>query len=119
MALGATHWNVDADVRRHADDSSRRFATRWNSYDRHGAPSGHKSSRVVDHWNVGGRGDPLPEGKGDALVAWELGQRDFTGLVMVIWWSWWWRPGYGWLPYPGLHGNHGPGRDAHVHLVFE
>lgn len=119
MALGPTHWDVDQDVRQQADDVSRRFGSRWNSYEGHGRPSGHSSRRVVDHWNRPGRGSPLPEGVGDAICSWVIGQHQLKPLHMVIWWSWWWRPRYGWLPYPGLHGNHGPGPDAHVHIVYQ
>ena len=117
--LGATHWTVRPDVRAFAEDVCSRFGCTWNSYDRHGAPSGHVSSQVVDFWWKGGRGDPLPEGVGDAIVAWVLGQRAYNGLAMIIWWSWWWRPSQRWKPYPGLHGNHGPGRGAHVHVVLD
>lgn len=117
--LGATHWNVDSDVRGAAEDVRRRFGGSWNSYAGHGAPSGHSSRRVVDHWASGGRGDPLPEHVGDAMVSWILGQDQFPPHVaMVIWWGWWWRPGLGWKPYPGLHGNH-KGKDGHVHVVYK
>ncbi len=118
MALGRTSWDVLPRVRADADNVARRFGSRWNTYAGHGSPSGHASTQVTDHWNPGGRGDPLDEGRGDAICSWVLGQREFTGVVMVIWWSWWWRPGYGWLPYNGFHGNHGPGSDAHVHVVY-
>ena len=118
MSLGRTHWSVDADVREAAEDVRSRFGGSRNSYEGHGAPSGHSSRRVVDHWAAGGRGDPLPEAVGDAMCSWILGQNEFAPhVLMIIWWAWWWRPRVGWKPYPGLHGTH-KGRDGHVHVVY-
>lgn len=117
--LGPTRHDLRPDVRAIAEDVCRRFGGTFNTYSGHGEPSGHHHSQVVDIWWKKGRGDPLPEAVGDAMVAWILGQYAGRGLRMVIWHSWWWRPEARWKPYPGLHGNHGPGADAHIHFVFD
>lgn len=117
--LGPTSYDLRPDVRAFAQDVISRFGGSYNTYLGHGAPSGHSHRQVVDFWWRAGRGDPLPESVGDAMCSWILGQRCGVGLRMIIWYSWWWRPGVGWKPYPGLHGNHGPGRDAHVHVVLD
>lgn len=119
MALGETHWDVDQDVRQRANRAAGIGRARWNTYRGHGLAPGRGERRTVDFWNLGGRGDPLPEAKGDAICSWVIGQHQVQPVALVIWYSWWWRPGFGWVPYPGLHGNHGPGADAHVHVGWQ
>jgi hypothetical protein len=104
-------------VQEAAVDVVARFGGAWNTYVGHGNPSGHTEEQTFDIWGQGGRGDPLDEHTGDAAVAWLLGQHQVTPLEMIIWWSWWWRPGVGWAAYPGWAGPHGPGEDAHIHVV--
>lgn len=96
----------------------RRFGGSWNTYFGHGSPSGHDEDQTVDYWGAGGRGDPLGEEQGDAMVAWILGQHQVQPVQILIWWSWWWRPMLGWYEYPGWGGPHGPGEDAHIHVVY-
>lgn len=105
-------------TRRRAEDVRRRFGGSWNTYEGHGLPPALGEARTVDHWGFGGRGVALPERMGDAMCSWILGQHQIHPVRVLIWYSWWWRPGIGWLPYPGLHGNHGPGPDAHVHVGY-
>lgn len=116
MALGATHWDVDADVRRAADDVVRRFGGSWNSYRGHGLPPAAGERRTVDFWNPVGRGSPLNEHTGDAMVSWILGQHVVKPVLILIWYSWIWLPSTGWRPYSGFQGNHGPGIDSHIHV---
>ena len=118
-ALGATHWNVRGYVREASEEVRRRFGGSWNTYVKHGSLSGHSEHQTVDHWDPGGRGDPLNEGAGDAMVAWILGQHQVRPVALLIWFGWWWKPGIGWKPYPGWGGPHGPGPDAHIHVVYE
>ena len=113
-----THWNVWDYVREDAEDVSSRFGVSWNTYRTHGSLSGHSEHQTVDFWG-GSRGMTLDEHVGDAVTAWLLGQHQVTPLHMLIWWSWWWRPGIGWQPYPGWAGPHGPGPDAHIHVVYQ
>lgn len=52
------------------------------------------------------------------MCSWILGQNEFAPHVrIIIWWGWWWRPGLGWLPYPGLYGPH-KGPDGHIHVGY-
>lgn len=118
MALGATHWNVHAPVRRAAEEVVRRFGGSWNTYRRHGLPPARGEHYTVDYWGPGGRGDPLPESTGDAMVAWILGQEEVIPVKILIWFGWIWLPNVGWRPYSGFQGNHGPGPDAHVHVGY-
>jgi hypothetical protein len=118
VALGQEHWNVVPFVRVLANDLAKRYGARWNTYDGHGLPPGRGAAFTIDLWGPNGRGDPLDERKGDAIAAWVLGQHQVQPVRLLIWYSWWWRPGVGWKLYPGLHGNHGPGQDAHVHIGY-
>ena len=118
MALGATHWDVDRDVRAAAEEVRNKFGGSWNSYRGHGLPPARGERRTVDHWGPGGRGVPLPEAWGDQMVAWILGQHVVRPVAYLIWWSWDWTPQRGWRPYSGFQGNHGPGPDAHVHVGY-
>jgi hypothetical protein len=72
----------------------------------------------VDHWGPGGRGSPLPESVGDAMVGWILGQHVVHPVRILIWYSWIWLPSTGWKPYSGYQGNHGPGKDSHIHVGY-
>ena len=119
MPLGNTHHQLHGYVHEVAQDVVERFGGAWNTYDGHGELSGHSEHQTFDIWGEGGRGDPLPEAQGDAMVAWLLGQRELTPLALLIWWGWWWRPHIGWQPYPGWGGTHGPPYDAHIHVVVE
>lgn len=119
MVLGRTHWNVVPHVALLARDVVGRFGGSWNTYDRHGLRPAKGEAYTVDYWGAGGRGDPLPEATGDAMVAWILGQHQVHPVRILIWWSWVWYPGSGWEPYSGYQGNHGPGRDAHIHVGYE
>lgn len=105
-------------VRVAGEDVRARFGGSWNSYYGHGLWPARGEAFTIDHWGAGGRGDPLHEHVGDAMVAWILGQHQVRPVRILIWYSWWWRPGVGWQPYPGLHGNHGPGPDAHIHVGY-
>lgn len=116
MVLGKTHYNLEPWVAAYANDLVRRYGGAWNTYEGHGLPPGLGEFRTFDVWNPGGRGVPLDVGRGDAIAAWVLGQHQVQPVRLLIWYSWWWRPLIGWQPYPGLHGNHGPGRDAHIHI---
>lgn len=118
MALGATHWNVDSDVR----DAARRLLVvapgSWNTYDGHGLPPAHGERRTIDLWAPGGRGDPLPERHGDAMCSWALGQHVIRPIEILIWYGWVWLPSTGWRPYSGFQGTHGPGKDSHIHIGY-
>lgn len=116
MALGATHWNVSDATRSRSVDIVRRFGGSWNTYVGHGLPPARGEAWTVDFWNPGGRGDPLDEHRGDAMVAWILGQHVIQPVRILIWYSWIWLPSTGWRPYSGFQGNHGPGRDSHIHV---
>ena len=116
MSLGATHWDLRGDAYLVAQDVTARFGGSWNTYAGHGSLSGHSEHQTFDVWG-GGRGVPLDEATGDAMAAWLLGQHQVNPLEMLIWYGWWWRPFWGWEPYPGWGGNHGPGSDAHLHVV--
>lgn len=74
---------------------------------------------TIDHFGPAGRGDPLPEGVGDAMVAYVLGMHQRYPVRILIWWSWVWTPGGLWQPYSGYQGNHGPGSDAHIHIGYD
>lgn len=119
MALGRTHWNLVRHVQVAANEVMNKFGGSWNTYVDHGLPPAKGEHYTVDHWGKGGRGMPLPEAMGDAMCAWILGQHQVRPVRILIWWSWWWRPGVGWQPYPGLYGPHGPGPDAHIHVGYE
>lgn len=114
-----THWDLEDDALEVARGVVSRFGGSWNTYQGHGSLSGDSEHRTVDFWGAGGRGDPLPEATGDAMAAWLLGQHQVQPLKMLIWWSWWWRPHIGWIEYPGWAGPHGPGPDAHIHVVVD
>jgi hypothetical protein len=118
VALGATHWNVTPYVRGLAEGVRSRFGGSWNTYAGHGLQPARGEAFTVDHWNPGGRGDPLDEHVGDAMCSWILGQHQVYPVRILIWWSWIWLPGVGWQPYSGFQGNHGPGKDAHVHVGY-
>jgi hypothetical protein len=118
VALGATTWTVDQDIRAAAEGVRSRFGGSWNSYEGHGLSPAHGQRRTIDHWGPAGRGDPLAEHVGDAMCAWILGQHQVKPVAVLIWWSWWWRPRIGWEPYTGFQGNHGPGVDAHIHVGY-
>jgi hypothetical protein len=118
MALGATHWTVTDDVRRASEEVRWKFGGSWNTYRGHGLSPARGEMFTVDHWNEGGRGDPLNEHVGDAMCAWILGQHQIRPVRILIWWSWIWLPGVGWKPYSGFQGNHGPGPDAHIHVGY-
>ena len=119
MALGATHYNVVPHVRAEAQSVARRYGASWNTYERHGLPPAKGERYTVDYWNPAGRGAPLDEGRGDAICAWVLGQHVVRPVRVLIWWSWIRTPAVGWKPYSGFQGNHGPGRDAHIHVGYE
>lgn len=116
MSLGATHHNVAPEIARRAGSIARRYGASWNTYAGHGLPPARGERFTVDFWGKGGRGSPLPESTGDAIVAWVLGQHVVIPVRILIWWSWIWLPTTGWQPYSGFQGNHGPGKDAHVHV---
>lgn len=118
MSLGATHWDVTPDTHLAAQEVVARFGGSWNTYRGHGLPPAKGERKTVDFWNPPGRGYALDEARGDAMVAWLLGQHQVRPIAILIWWSWVWRPGVGWKPYSGFQGNHGPGRDAHIHVGF-
>lgn len=105
-------------VRLHSEDIRRRFGGSWNTYVGHGLPPARGERFTVDHWGPAGRGDPLPERTGDAMCSWILGQQEIIPVRILIWWSWIWLPGIGWRPYSGFQGNHGPGKDAHIHVGY-
>ena len=119
MALGATHHNVVPHVLRQAREVVGKFGGSWNTYVRHGLPPAKGERYTVDFWGRRGRGDPLPEAVGDAMVAWILGQHVVQPVRILIWWSWVWYPSTGWQPYSNFQGNHGPGPDAHIHVGYE
>ena len=111
-----THYDVRADVRRFAQDVVSRFGGSWNTYKDH--PEGmNLDATSVDHWGNRGRGHPLLEHEGDAMVAYILGQTMFRPIRWLIWWGWIWTPKDGWLPYNGWQGLH-KDRDAHVHVTY-
>jgi len=116
--LGRTHWDVTAATRAAAEGVRERFGGSWNSYVGHGLHPALGESRTVDHWGRGGRGVPLDEHVGDAMVGWILGQHQIIPVKILIWWSYMWLPGVGWRPYDGFQGNHGPGKDAHIHVGY-
>ena len=116
--LGRTHHNVDPDVRRAGEDIRSRFGGSWNTYEGHGLAPARGERRTIDHWGGRGRGDPLNEHTGDAMVAFILGQHQVRPVAILIWWSWIWMPFVGWQPYSGFQGNHGPGPDAHIHVGY-
>ena len=118
MVLGATHWQVTDGTRTAANEVTRRFGGTWNTYVGHGLPPARGEAYTVDFWDPGGRGDPLDEHRGDAMVGWILGQHQVKPVRILIWWSYIWTPGVGWKPYSGFQGNHGPGRDAHIHVGY-
>ena len=99
-----------------ANDVIGRFGGTWNTYVDHGLYPAMGEMRTVDFWNEPGRGATLTESRGDQMTAWILGQNEVVPVLILIWWSWYWRPGYGWEPYAGYQGSHGPGPDAHVHV---
>jgi len=96
-----------------------RFGGSWNTYVGHGLAPAKGEAFTVDHWGPAGRGDPLDEHTGDAMVGWILGQHQVRPVRVLIWWSYIWLPRVGWRPYSGFQGNHGPGRDAHIHVGYE
>lgn len=108
-----THWNVRADLYENAQAVSGRFGTTWNSYYDH-PPGYNLDHRSVDFWGLNGRGDPLPEGVGDPLVAWVVGESVNITVQWLIWFGWIWTPEDGWSPYPGWQGTH----HDHVHVTF-
>lgn len=112
-----THWNVRADLAAHSNDVARRFGVSWNSYYDH-PPGMALDSTSVDYWHDEGRGKALAEHKGDAVVAWLLGQAVFRPIRWLIWWGWIWTPREGWRPYSGWQGPH-KGPDAHVHVTYQ
>lgn len=116
--MGATHHYVKPFVRARGEDVRRRFGGTWNTYYGHGLHPARGEAYTIDHWWVNGRGDPLPEHVGDAMVAWILGQHQHYPVRILIWYSWYWMPGYGWRPYSGYMGNHGPGPDSHIHVGY-
>jgi hypothetical protein len=116
--LGETHWTLTPDVRIAAEEVRRKFGGSWNTYVGHGLYPAAGELRTVDHWGGGGRGVALPEVMGDAMCAWILGQHVVKPVRILIWWSWIWLPTTGWRPYSGFQGNHGPGRDAHIHVGY-
>ncbi len=118
MALGRTSYAVEERVRLAAHEVTQRFGGSWNTYEGHGLAPARGQRLTVDYWGRGGRGQPLDEHVGDAMCAWILGQHQVRPVLVLIWWSWWWRPSYGWLPYSGYQGNHGPGPDAHIHVGY-
>lgn len=118
MALGATHHRVEESVRRAAEDVVRRFGGSWNTYVDHGLSPARGEAYTVDFWGPAGRGDPLPEAVGDAMTAWILGQHQIKPVRILIWYSWFWMPGHGWNPYSAFQGNHGPGKDSHIHVGY-
>jgi hypothetical protein len=118
VTLGSTHHNVAAYVLTAAEEVRRKFGGSWNTYRGHGLPPAQGERFTVDHWSAGGRGHPLEETQGDAMVAWILGQHQIRPVRILIWWSWLWLPGVGWRPYSGFQGNHGPGPDAHIHVGY-
>lgn len=118
MSKGRTHHVLREPAYTAAREVRSKFGGSWNTYVGHGLFPARGETLTVDHWGSGGRGDPLPEATGDAMVAWILGQHQVRPVKVLIWWSWWWRPSYGWLPYSGFQGYHGPGRDAHIHVGY-
>lgn len=102
-------------MRKRADDTIQRFGGTWNTYRGHGVPPAAGERRTVDFWERG-RGTALNEHRGDAMVGWLLGQHQVQPVKILIWWSYIWLPGEGWGPYSGFQGNHGPGKDAHIHI---
>ncbi len=118
MALGRTHWSVEGFVRTAGEEVRGKFGGSWNSYEGHGLAPARGERLTIDHWGPLGRGDPLDEHAGDAMVAWILGQNVIRPVRILIWWSWVWYPTRGWEPYSGFQGNHGPGPDAHVHVGY-
>lgn len=116
--LGRTHHRVVPHVRAAAEDVRTRFGGSWNTYEGHGLYPALGEAYTVDHWGGRGRGDPLPEAVGDAMVAWILGQHQVRPVQILIWWSWIWLPQVGWRPYSNFQGNHGPGPDAHIHVGY-
>lgn len=116
MALGATHYRVTEATRQAATEVVRRFGGSWNTYVGHGLPPARGEAYTVDFWAAAGRGYPLDEYRGDAMVAWILGQHVVKPVRILIWYSWIWLPSTGWKPYSGFQGNHGPGRDSHIHV---
>lgn len=116
--LGRTHWEVTAATKAAASDVIERFGGSWNSYVGHGLWPALGEHRTVDYWARAGRGVPLPEHTGDAMVGWILGQHQIVPVKILIWWSYEWRPHIGWRPYSGFQGNHGPGVDSHIHVGY-
>jgi hypothetical protein len=111
-----THYKVSRNVLRAAEDIVGRFKCSWNTYYDH--PEGYfLDSTSVDYWHPRGRGVPLAENTGDAIVAWVLGQRMYHEVRWIIWWGWIWMPTTGWMPYTGWQGMH-KGLDAHVHVTY-
>jgi hypothetical protein len=111
-----THWRVLPHVRGYAEDIRMRFGGSWNTYFDH--PEGFGlDSTSVDHWGPEGRGDPLPEAKGDAIVSWALGMHVKRPIRWLIWWGWMWTPYDGWVAYSGWQGSH-KGRDGHIHITY-
>ncbi len=106
-------------MRAEAVETARRFGTSWNTYEGHGLSPARGPAYTVDYWGRRGRGDPLAESVGDAVVAWTIGQHQVVPLRILIWYSWVWLPSVGWRPYSGFQGNHGPGQDAHVHVGYD
>jgi hypothetical protein len=118
MTLGYTIWDVNPYCRARAEDVKNRYGGTWNSYIGHGLAPARGQAFTVDHWGPGGRGDPLAESVGDAMVAWILGQNELYAVRILIWYSWIWLPNMGWKPYSGYQGNHGPGPDSHIHVGY-
>jgi hypothetical protein len=112
-----THWRVRQDIRTDVQSIARRYNTSWNTYFDHPEGLG-LDSTSVDFWHQNGRGVPLPEGKGDALVAWVLGQHVLRPVRWLIWYGWIWTPGHGWREYNAWQGSH-KGTDQHVHVTWE
>jgi hypothetical protein len=109
---------VTQAVRERSAEVRSRFGGSWNTYKGHGLPPARGEALTVDHWGPGGRGDPLAEHMGDAMVGWILGQHVIDPVRVLIWFSWIWTPQTGWVPYSGFQGNHGPGKDAHIHVGY-
>ena len=99
-------------------DTVRRFGGSYRTYLTHPCEEKGEGS-ALDYWGPAGWLDPLDTGTGDPIVAWTIGQHPVTPVRYVIWYGWIWRPTTGWLPYPDLADQHGPGPEAHVHVCYE
>ena len=113
MALGATHWNFRADVRRKADALAANRDVTYNTYVDHPFPGWDR--RSVDFWGPGGRGDPIARIDGRGIWTQLMRHRGEWGVRHIIFERRWWTNWAGELEWES---DDHSGDLRHVHVTF-